>query len=671
MEFIGEVCPWNKGVRFPSTQKRIRSPENGGEYRYIKMLAQSTHVKKTKGAEDMFEELGDVDADAYSNALDDLAEIGLLVKLVDTEDKVSYIAGDGLSWSNVATYSCPIKKRILLCLIDNPRTFFVLYNTQKGKSRIVTMEIKSWAKSTTRVVAFLMVDNDKSLADQTTQGLLEDIRDVGEIFLLSSSAKAVPVAQIQTYIDAYAADSFGEYKMPVIVALNNKDQVKKVLKLMDNIKARVENRASPLRYGIVFDEADKVYPPRREEFKPHLVDSDIAVHRIGFATATDGKLLDNEDYEECANAYNYPISLEDDDYRAFHHSEAIIKLTPHRRQDNNDAYAEQIIAANSAYFREKVQLKNGTMGYRKIIVNGGAKTESMSEFAKRRTADGGYAMTINMLGVTVYRPGQEYVRRSAKGCRLGTLLFTLYNELGLHDKPLFIIGRRKVDRGLGFHHAPRDGSDGLIWTDMILGRIEDKDTAVQKAGRLAGIVTQCPQCPTALTWWTDTQTKALILYHNTTVDHANTHRGDTILQAMTRAKASAEQLKPTAPEKPKPEPIHHLLCREEDAHAVIKVLYGNSVEIHDFGKDASTGLFKAAVGGKADVQVYADITTKLRNLTGGKGENETHTRCVPCYIDKADATTLRYVFPLFNPTEDGAKFVAQFPQVIYVPVPGA
>lgn len=631
------------------------------------MLAQSTHTKKTKGAEDMFEELTDIDVETYSRALDDLVEVGLLVKLVDTEDKVSYIAGDGLSWSNVATYSCPIKKRILLCLIDNPRTFFVLYNTQKGKSRIVAMEIKSWAKSATRVVAFLMVDNDKSLADQTTQGLLEDIRDVGEIFLLSSAAKAVPVAQIQTYIDAYAADSFGEYKMPVVVALNNKDQVKKVLKLMDNIKSRVENRGSPLRYGIVFDEADKVYPLRREEFKPHLVDSDIAVHRLGFATATDGKLLDNEDYEECANAYNYPVSLEDDDYRAFHHPEAIIKLAPHRRQDNNDVYADQLIAANSAYFREMIPLKNGTMGYRKIIVNGGAKTESMADFARRRTADGAYAMTINMLGVTVYRPGHEFVRRSAKGIRLGTLLFTLYTELGLDDKPLFIIGRRKVDRGLGFHHAPRDGSDGLIWTDMILGRIEDKDTAVQKAGRLAGVVAQCPQCPIALTWWTDAQTKALILYHNTVVDHANTHRGDTVLQAMTRAKASAEELKPVIGRE-KPKPIHHLLCMEEDADAVLKALYGDSARIHAFGRDVTERFFKAAVGGEADVQVYADIKPKLHNLTGGSGDNQTHTRCVPCYMDKTDATTLRYVFPLFVPNADVTRITAQFPQIIYVPI---
>lgn len=508
----------------------------------------------TKTADDIYDELTDVEYTVVERILDDLSEIGDLEKRVH-EDRVHYFAKHGLGWSDISRYDCQIKKRILLCLIENPRTFFVLYNTQKGKSRIASLEIKSWcAVPDKKVVAFLIVDNDKTLADQTEDGLIKNIDSVAEIFLLSSGAKEkVTVDSIRTYVDAYAADKDGEYKMPVIVALNNDDQIKKVLKTMQHIKTKVEVRKSSLRYGVIFDEADKVYPLRRSKeyvidgavvsFKKLLVDSDSAVHRLGFVTATDGDLLENEEYEECANAYCYPVPDGDINYRAFHLPDAVVKHVPHKNQVSNDAYAESILQSNAEYFKTKITLKDGNQGYRKIIVNGGSKTASMEGFAKRRTSEGSYAITVNMHGVTVYRPGKINERRSARGVKFGELLFNLYIELGLHDKPLYIIGRRKVDRGLGFHWTPRDGSEGLVWTDMILGRIDDKNTAVQKAGRLAGIVAHCPQYPGKLTWWTDERTANSITRHNSIVDIANTKRAHTTLQAIKHAEEDVPVVK--------------------------------------------------------------------------------------------------------------------------------
>jgi hypothetical protein len=126
--------------------------------------------------------------------------------------------------------------------------------------------------------------------------------------------------------------------------------------------------------------------------------------------------------------------------------------------------------------------------------------------------------------------------------------------MGLHDKPLIIIGRRKVDRGLGFHYCPRtndvtsiDGSEGvlvtqnregLIWTDMILGKIDDKNIATQKAGRLAGIIGNSPQYPGKIHYWTNENTETLIRRHNTIVDAANTYTGCSVLQAVKHAEDS-------------------------------------------------------------------------------------------------------------------------------------
>lgn len=493
-------------------------------------------VKKIKDADEIYDELVDADYDSFVEMLDDLVEAGLVVKTLNIEDSISYIARDGLSWPDVSGFACPIKRQILLSLIDNPKTFFLLRNTQTGKSGIVASEFKDWAaEGRKKVVAFLIVDNDKSLADQTNSGLLNDIGDVCEVFKLASNSK-VTMTEIQWHIDAYASpENDGDYKMPVVVALSTPAQMKKVLALMKHIKNKVVTRTSRLRYGIVFDEADKIYPRLRDQFKDLIIDSDIALHRLGFATATDGDLLENEDYIECANAYMYPVPPSDVNYRAIHTEDAVIEHVASQKGESHDAYAEKVIATHSEHFKQPIVLKDGSVGYRKIIVNGGVKTESMVTFAKRRNEDGTNAITLNQHGVTLYRPGLPPVKSSTKGARLNQLLFKLYKEFGLHDKPLYIIGRRKVDRGLGFHFAPRDGSEGLIWTDMIVGRIADKNTAVQKSGRLAGVIAQCPQCPVKLTWWTDEQTANLIVRHNNIVDRAITLRGSTAFQAVTRA----------------------------------------------------------------------------------------------------------------------------------------
>jgi hypothetical protein len=487
--------------------------------------------------EELYDNMAEsVERAEFENQVEALVETGYLEKSLDSDDNAYFRAKSGLTWSYAVRIACPVKKQILLCLMENPKTFFVIYNTQKGKLRIAGEEIRSWAGK--RVVAFLMVDNDKTLADQSSDGVRAIVEDVGDIFLLSSNS-GDKLEDIKNKIDSYAA--FGG-KMPVIVALNNGKQVDKIVKLMEHVKMRMEmgGAMSELRYGIVFDEADRIYPPVREKFSKLLVTDDSALHRLGFVSATEGDLMD-ADYPECANAYMHPVPLGNPDYRAIHHNEAVVKHVVHRVKDGNDAYAEAILESNKEYFKKSIQLKDGSMGFRKVIVNGGAKRASMESFATRRTTEGAYAITVNMNGVVVYRAGYDKKKYSAKGIRFGELLFRIYKELGLHDKPLYVIGRRKVDRGLGFHFAPRDGSEGLVWTDMILGRVDDKNTAVQKAGRLAGVVAHCPQYPGKLTWWTDEKTASMVCRHNDVVDSANTKAGCSALQAMTRAKVDVPE----------------------------------------------------------------------------------------------------------------------------------
>jgi len=506
--------------------------------------------RRYREAEELYDNLEEpIDYNLFQSILDDLIDIGYLTRSTnDVTDVTIYQAGEHVTWATVVcSLSCNIKQQILLQLIDNPITFFVLYNTQGGKLRIAANEMYTWATNPTKkVVSFLIVDNAKDLADQSVEGVSKITETVAKLYTLSSNSGDI-IENITAQIDSYAA--FGG-KMPIITALNNATQIKKVVALMEHIRTRMTD-CPTLCYGVVFDEADNVYPTYREKFTDLIVNNTTGLHRLGFVTATEGDLMNIKEniyeYPECANAQIYEVPPSDPNYRAMHTQDTTINYTKHLVKDSNDVYAENVIAKNREHFNGKVTLKDGTQGYRKIIVNGGAKISSMVKFANQRVSEDSYAITLNMYGVNVFRPGFEKERYSTKKQRLSAVLFKLYTELGLHDKPLYIIGNRKVDRGLGFHHAPReDGnpSPGLIWTDMILGRIDDKNTAVQKAGRLAGIIAHCPQYPSTLTWWTDVNTATRIINHNNMVDEANKKKSCSAIQAIVRGEEQTKQTHP-------------------------------------------------------------------------------------------------------------------------------
>jgi hypothetical protein len=320
----------------------------------------------------------------------------------------------------------------------------------------------------------------------------------------------------------------------------------------------------------------------------------------------------------------------------------VVKVVTHRVKDSNDVYAESILANNREHFAKSITLKNGTQGFRKTIVNAGAKTSTMETFARKRVADGHYAITLNMLGVWVYRPGHEKKRYATKGKRFGELLFNIYVELGLHDRPLFIIGRRKVDRGLGFHWAPRDGSDGLVWTDMILGRVDDKDMAVQKAGRLAGVVAQCPQYPGKLTWWTDEKTSKSVSYHNNVVDEANTRRGCSALQAMTRAEAAVPEERESNDDDNFEVEWNEFTTFEEAKAYAPRVRYPKKVDNAGFLLSATTG--KVARLSYNEVSVFRTYKKTAGFCVSSKLQvgKSTHTMYV-CYRDLEDTSSVLFV----------------------------
>jgi hypothetical protein len=523
---------------------------------------------KLRGDNDDF-----IDEEAFRLIVEELVDIGHMETSM-LDDNILYAAKLGLKWNDIVDIDDSIKKNILLLLIDNPTTFFVLLNTQKGKMRVNASEIKKWGEDKNhRVVAFVVVSNDGTLADQSAEGVINIIGKLNiDLFTLSSTSKTT-FEDIKRTIDAYEANP-DDYNMPVIVLLANPKQIEKMIRLIQHIDRKVRTRNSLLRYGIIWDEADQIYPQFRNKpfciggetvyIKNYIIYNNAGLYRLGFTTASEGELLE-EEYPECANAYLYPVVIDPDDakyYRALHHSEAITHRVPFTTRHTNNSYAKEIISNNVPHFTSTFTLPSGELYYKKIIINSNSKISDMIDFAKWCNQQDMYAFVFNGFSgpsIKAYKNGRLEETFKTRGQKLNEVLFYAYKKLKLNDKPLVIIGRRKVDRGLGFHYCPRkndenriegiDGvlitqnREGLIWTDMILGKIDDKNIATQKAGRLAGIIGNSPQYPGSIHYWTDEHTEDLVRRHNNVVDVANTYTGCSVLQAVKHAEDTTPKRK--------------------------------------------------------------------------------------------------------------------------------
>ena len=518
-----------------------------------------------------------VEEDVFTRCVHDLVDAGFLRSIINSQnDEVWYSGRPGLQFSHFSAIDDPMKKQILLQFVENPTIQFVLFNTQKGKSKIVQNELMEYARlsisSAIQVVSILMLDNDTTLGDQSIESLIKRMSANGvqtELHYLCSNSKTnSTVGIICNAIDSYAAFP-GEKPMPLIVALTNDKQLHKVIEVLNHIQQRHIARYPNLKYAIIWDEADKTYAWSRDRsgfngmcVRHFTLDDMRGIYKNTFVTATEGSLI--EDYPECANAYNFKIEKNEQDeqyYRAFHSSDAVIKIlrqSSANSKKNNDAFLE-IFSENRSHFMSPIRLNNGTMGYRKTIINSNSKCADMRSLASTLNGFGCHCVVFNQTGLTVYPHGAAAVahRFKTKGCSFNELLFYVYMRFDLHTAPLFVVGRKKVDRGLGFHYAPRhyaevapktlkfgkynqivtNGIDGLIWTDIFLGNIIIASSAVQKSGRLDGIIAHCPQYSGSLTFWTTKNTAEIIHNHCQMVDSANRQNGcNTIEQAVERAK---------------------------------------------------------------------------------------------------------------------------------------
>jgi len=633
----------------------------------------------------------EMDEDQIRRHLDELADIGKIERRYHDDD-ILYGACTGVNWSNIHMIDHAIKKTILLFLIENPTTFFVLQQAQSGKMKICALEMKQWSLDTRiKPVAVFITQNDKTLADQSADGIRSICGSLNaEMFVLSSNSKHT-LRDIKLYIDAYAYAP-GNYKMPVIVVLANQSQHKRVMEVLDHILTSVRLHNSRLRYGLIFDEADDTYPKLRNVSVRlpsgvnvsylTYINEEVALHRLGFVTATEGGLLD-EDYPECANAYLYEVEIDETqraNFRGFHSADTIVKIERHPRAMSNNAYAETVLNAHRDYVMTPIQDRNDRQYFRKIIINSDMSVANMRLLAAKCNRDEIHALVFNQSGVTLYRADGGTKRFKVKGERFSERLYYIYKTERLNDRPLVIIGRRKVDRGLGFHGIPRltegvepvldgvngripiDGIDGLVWTDMILGHIENPASAVQKAGRLQGVIAQCPQF-TTITFWTDQSTADIVAHRCKTTDHVNLERGCSMIQAMYHAK----QRHPV-PIRNHDVPYRNFrIYRDQETARLACAMLQYRFRAAQPNAD---GFVETSL--TSTRQVYG-ILDAIKNAPYRSAVGvQTHRVSIPCYTNVADNTTLRFVVVIRQETTEQqlVELDARYPS-IQVPQVGA
>jgi hypothetical protein len=590
---------------------------------------------------DLISEEFPIEEEAFVRHIDELVSIGFIQRVANSAtDEVSYTGRPGLQFADFAEFDNPIKQQILSEFVENPATFFILFNTQKGKSKLVQDELMKWSRSDKLIVAFVMLTNDTTLGDQSMNGLTSRMSAENvptTLFGLSSTSKtSSSVAQICSYIDSYIHYP-DENPMPIIAALTNEAQIKKVLEIIQHVCRRCKTSPN-LRYGMIWDEADQTYPRVRDKsfhiktetlcVRKFTLDDTRCLHRNGFVTATEGTLI--EAYPECASAHSDKTEQDEQDkqyYRAIHHPDAIVEILSStlNTKKNNDSF-KTTFATKEDYFMDPIII-DGTSIYRKTIINSNASNADMTSLASFLYSKGCHTMTFNQTGLSVRVKGDSETKVfKTKGCSFNEILFYAYKRFGLHTAPLMIMGRKKVDRGLAFHYAPRsyhgivpktlefgkygpietDGVEGLIWTDLYLGKVDIKSTAVQKVGRLTGIFAHCPQYTGTITFWMTASTATIVCNHYKLVDATNIQLGcATIEQAMNRAKDTVipSRFEDTAPAK-----------ETEDVRKTIPVIIDNlsadDMIMLNTKKSQARDEHILAIIQRKNIEVYRDIITQ-------------------------------------------------------------
>jgi len=701
-------------------------------------MSNSKMSKMLKTFTELYEEIiGDGDGEHeqdevyFQVKIDELISKGFILKAHNDDFTTYYIINEGITRVDCrASYAkidiCETQLSIVLQLIENNDTFFIFKNTQSGKSGIMIKELIKWyCEEKYAVVPFLVLTNYKDMATQTVDRIKKSFAEQGKhikIFELSSSGikkkEEIIIKEIKDACVLWAGDKINN-PMPIICLLDNDIQQKKMLEILKYIRDFVVNNRdhNKIRYGVIWDEADKTYArARNEKFtlkngeevscKMFMVDNTEALYRLGFASATDGTLLsmdgDKVNYPECAGAVNYyDDSMEDNPhYRAIHLPGAIIHNIKSTPKEKLNSFAERVLAENAEHFKTPEHLPTGEENQRKTLINGNVSVADMAKFATEHNKKGFYVIVYNSYGgagLKLYKKGCLFRNYNLKNYSVNERLFYIYKTQNLCDKPLIVIGGLKINRGITFHYCPckeetikgEDGDittknkEGLVFTDMISGDIGDDSTAVQKQGRPSGNIGDSPQYSGETHYWGVESTTEKVINHNKLMDMINKDMGmEAILDKKNRI---LEECNAALPKRPK---VNHRVPAnlfrvykgddEADMRNVVYKLYGRKKN-RKFQENANGFLLSSITQNIKKKGTIAELCYAIKEVPGTAGlkhkaaGKSASPRVWACYKDTTDISSLHFVV-LVDPekvTEQKLKIIdTEYPNHITIPEEG-
>jgi len=552
-----------------------------------------------------------------------------------------------------------------------------------------------------------------------------------KIFELSSAKNTKKIVDdIKHAIGMWLMDKINN-GMPIICLLNNNKQLKKMLEVIKYISDLVVNYGdhNKIRYGVIWDEADKTYTCARNvkitlengedvSCKMFMVDNTEALYRMGFASATDGGLLsmegDKENYPECAGAINYYDKIDEDNphYRAIHLPGAIIKNVEYTAKEKLNSFAERVLVENAEHFKTPEILPTGKEYRRKIIVNGNVSVADMAKFAIEHSKKGFYVIVYNSsggAGLKLYKDGVLFRHYPLKDWNVNERLFYIYKALELYDKPLIVIGGLKIDRGITFHYCPDNdeiiiigeniigekrkrslehgnittiNKEGLVFTDFISGPVGDESKAVQEGGRPSGNFGDSPQYSGETYYWGVKCTFDKIINHNNVVDMINKDMGlECIKDKKNRV---VEEYTAMLPKLPKvnhcvPANLYRVYKGEDEMRKVVVKLYDRK-KIRKFLKNENGFMLSSITKNIKTSGTPAELCYAIKEVPGtaglkhkGKLGKSAPPRTWACYKDINDISTLHFVV-LIDPQKvsaDKLKMIdTEYPNHITIPEEG-
>jgi hypothetical protein len=443
---------------------------------------------------------------------------------------------DYVDMSKDTIASLQLQKSILGSLtiqksIFNSIILYCQYDKSNQQGFFIVNTIKTMLAQNLLPVILVVGDNLSSLMDQTIDGFHKLLcsefgidSDKYQGLMCLKSDEKISVQSIEHYIDSYHMDHLKQRSLkkppPIIMALNNKVQLKKIIDIHRNkiVAALMEDPQSPLRSVFDIDEFDKVYRSLRPMFKPVLIDNPVGVYRVLGVTGSHDDIC--EDCPEWASSNLVRVEVNADkqkNYRGIHHPEAKIHRYKQPSSLSNNNYALNIIGSNLSSFKDaKVNPRNGTTYYPKTIILGDHRIVGQKALATKLLEWGFHVILQNENNLKVCLcTSDRWILWSIRKKVVRDELYKMFNDLNLWGAPVAIIGNKKLDRGLGYQYAhPVDVVKGLIWTNEIMGSIDGNANRIQKVSRLHGVIAQSEDYPNELNFWIDEKTELTVRNEN-------------------------------------------------------------------------------------------------------------------------------------------------------------